>query len=140
MVDTLVSGASASRRVGSTPISGTVQERLTNLVSLCFFIPTIQIDSPLARSTCGLAAFNKTTIAYPLDTQRDKPYACCLNAAGIWRNRLTDNRLCFIRSCRLCLEADIRNHLPDSRKPIVYFVPTSDRNLAKVSRCASTLL
>ena len=29
MVDTLVSGASASRRVGSTPISGTYYKRLT---------------------------------------------------------------------------------------------------------------
>ena len=28
MVDTLVSGASASRRVGSTPISGTIRGRL----------------------------------------------------------------------------------------------------------------
>lgn len=27
MVDTLVSGASASRRVGSTPISGTIKKR-----------------------------------------------------------------------------------------------------------------
>ena len=36
MVDTLVSGASASRRVGSTPISGTIQRMID--VILCFFL------------------------------------------------------------------------------------------------------
>ena len=36
MVDTLVSGASASRRVGSTPISGTIES--SNLLGSFFYV------------------------------------------------------------------------------------------------------
>ena len=39
MVDTLVSGASASRRVGSTPISGTIKRgRIENSSSFCVYV------------------------------------------------------------------------------------------------------
>ena len=43
MVDTLVSGASASRRVGSTPISGTIS-KLSILAEL--FLCKISIFTP----------------------------------------------------------------------------------------------
>ena len=39
MVDTLVSGASASRHVGSSPILGTVLERVEKLSPFSFFSP-----------------------------------------------------------------------------------------------------
>ena len=38
MVDTLVSGASASRRVGSTPISGTRVQHYAGLFFLCVIV------------------------------------------------------------------------------------------------------
>ena len=44
MVDTLVSGASASRRVGSTPIMGTCKNPYNQLIIRIFYIMSICLD------------------------------------------------------------------------------------------------
>ena len=48
MVDTLVSGASASRHVGSSPILGTKKERKLPLFFLCAYSTHIDIPSQLS--------------------------------------------------------------------------------------------
>ena len=57
MVDTLVSGASASRRVGSTPIMGTIRKQRKNL----WIFPLFSLDR-FANQKCQLYQEKRQTL------------------------------------------------------------------------------
>ena len=63
MVDALVSGASAARRVGSSPILGTRFLRRTTKVARLFFVPCADKGT---RTECGCSAdLSAVTLSSP---------------------------------------------------------------------------